>query len=290
MTHPFYLVNVFALPDEPLTTGNPLAVFPHADTLSDDTMQAIARQFNLSETVFIKSSTTTLADLRIFTPSYELPLAGHPTLGAAWVLSYLGRAKDATFCLNTPAKPVGLDVQDNHAALTLTGYAQHPSTASLDTLCAITHLKKHAIKETAYWVDSGAKQLLLELTEKSALDHAQIDAQALATLCKTDTLCEKDTHEKSHTCLHLWYDDGVTIYARHFWLNHEGVLLEDSGTGSAAANVGAYLHSTDRTSLSRIIHQGDHMGRKNRLSLAIKDDIISIGGKVVLIGQGELFV
>lgn len=200
------------------------------------------------------------------------------------MLSYLGHAKDATFCLNTPAKPVGLDVQDNHAALTLTGYAKHPSTASLDTLCAITRLKKHAIKETAYWVDSGAKQLLLELTEKSALDHAQIDAQALAALC------EKDTHEKSHTCLHLWYDDGVTIYARHFWLNHEGVLLEDSGTGSAAANVGAYLHSTDRTALSRIIHQGDHMGRKNRLSLAIKDDIISIGGKVVLIGQGELFV
>lgn len=286
MKHPFYLVNVFALPDEPLTTGNPLAVFPYAETLDDDTMQAIARQFNLSETVFIKPSDTALADLRIFTPSYELPLAGHPTLGAAWVLSHLGYTKDASFRLNTPAKPVSLDIRHHHAALSITGYRLTPSTASLDTLCAITHLKKSALKETAYWVDSGAKQLLLELTEKTALNHISIDAQALATLCKTET------HKKHHACLHLWYDDGMTIYARHFWLNHEGILLEDSGTGSAAANVGAYLHhkQASLTPILRQIHQGDAMGRKNRLSLNIKEATLKIGGEVALIGQGELLL
>lgn len=106
-TYPFYLVNVFA---ESHFGGNPLAVFAHADGLNDEQMQAIAKQFNLSETVFIfppsdQHGVSAVADLRIFTPNYELPLAGHPTLGSAFILRQLTDLPNH-FVLNTLAKPV----------------------------------------------------------------------------------------------------------------------------------------------------------------------------------------
>src|SRR5689334_10202270 len=73
--------------DSPLT-GNPLAVFTDARDLDESTMQALAREMNLSESVFVLPATTVDADvrIRIFTPSRELPFAGHPTLGSAFVL------------------------------------------------------------------------------------------------------------------------------------------------------------------------------------------------------------
>ena len=77
-THAFRIVNVFA--ESPLA-GNPLAVFEDARMLDDDTMQALALQFNLSETTFVLPSSTVSARVRIFTPSFEMPFAGHPTLG-----------------------------------------------------------------------------------------------------------------------------------------------------------------------------------------------------------------
>ena len=86
-TYPYRIVNVFA---ESRFGGNPLAVFTDAAGLSDADMQLIARQFNLSETVFIHpGDDAALASLRIFTPSFELPFAGHPTIGSAAVLHAL---------------------------------------------------------------------------------------------------------------------------------------------------------------------------------------------------------
>src|SRR5690348_13787168 len=85
MRHAFRLVNVFAVPGDRLS-GNPLCVFPDARGLSDAQMQALARQMNLSETTFVLPSTRATAHVRIFTPSYEMPFAGHPTLGTAHVV------------------------------------------------------------------------------------------------------------------------------------------------------------------------------------------------------------
>src|ERR1700747_28767 len=82
----FRIVNVFA--EAPLA-GNPLAVFEDGGDLDDATMQALALQFNLSETTFILPSTKATAHVRIFTPSFEMPFAGHPTLGTAHVVRSL---------------------------------------------------------------------------------------------------------------------------------------------------------------------------------------------------------
>ena len=85
----FRIVNVFTQ-DRGVLTGNPLCVFESAASLDTATMQAPARQFNLSETTFMLPYTRAAAQVRIFTPSYEMPFAGHPTLGTAHVCRSLG--------------------------------------------------------------------------------------------------------------------------------------------------------------------------------------------------------
>src|SRR5436189_3963266 len=89
----YRIVNVFAR--EGRFTGNPLAVFEDGQGLDGETMQALARQFNLSETTFILPSSKATAQVRIFTPSYEMPFAGHPTLGTAHVVRGLMSGGDA---------------------------------------------------------------------------------------------------------------------------------------------------------------------------------------------------
>src|ERR1700742_1748306 len=92
-SHPFRIVNVFTQNQGPFT-GNPLCVFETSAGLSSEQMQALARQFNLSETTFILPSATAAARVRIFTPGYEMPFAGHPPLGTAFVCRALGRGDD----------------------------------------------------------------------------------------------------------------------------------------------------------------------------------------------------
>src|SRR5437773_5042025 len=90
-THAFRIVNVFA---ETTFGGNPLAVFEDARGIDDTTMQALALQFNLSETTFILPSSRATAHVRIFTPAFEMPFAGHPTLGTAHVVRALTHSGD----------------------------------------------------------------------------------------------------------------------------------------------------------------------------------------------------
>src|SRR5881296_4360072 len=86
--HAYRLLNVFTLGRDRLS-GNPLCVFEDGRGLDSMTMQALARQFNLSETTFIFPSEKASAAVRIFTPNYEMPFAGHPTLGTAHVVRSL---------------------------------------------------------------------------------------------------------------------------------------------------------------------------------------------------------
>src|SRR5258708_35859620 len=92
-SYAYRILNVFAR--EGRLTGNPLCVFEDGSGLDDTTQQALARQFNLSETTFILPSERATARVRIFTPSYEMPFAGHPTLGTAHVVRDLKKCGDA---------------------------------------------------------------------------------------------------------------------------------------------------------------------------------------------------
>lgn len=275
--YPFVLVNVFA---ETHFGGNPLAVFPDAKGLSNDEMQQIAAQFNLSETVFVLPPETDhcAACLRIFTPSYELPLAGHPTLGAAWVLRY---QKDLPehFVLHTPTKPVDIHMTEGKIHLRLSGYTGQRSPASVDDLAAATGIAAEDLADAAYWMNSGSPQLLLQVRSLTALHNAQPDRTRLADVCG---------HDAPRTVIYLWHDDGTTIHSRLF-AEQKNSLMEDSGTGSAAANLGAYFALQQQHPLQRVIHQGDHLNRPNRLYLQVDPDgHIHVGGHVIEIGHGVL--
>src|SRR5680860_1908156 len=97
----YRLLNVFTDGDNPFT-GNPLCVFEDATGLSDQDMQDLARQLNLSETTFVMPGGRNVsANVRIFTPNYEMPFAGHPTLGTAYVcLLYTSDAADDLLCVD----------------------------------------------------------------------------------------------------------------------------------------------------------------------------------------------
>lgn len=108
MSHPLFIVDVFA---EEKYAGNQLAVVVHDGDLAGDVMQRIARETNYSETTFVQRPQRADGawDVRIFTPMAELPFAGHPTLGTAWVLRHLvdaGRPSSVVLQLAVGPTPV----------------------------------------------------------------------------------------------------------------------------------------------------------------------------------------
>ena len=121
MSRRFYTLDVFT---GQALSGNPLAVVLDADGLDDQRMKAIAREFNLSETVFVTGSAGNRASVRIFTPGRELPFAGHPTVGTAVLLGLLGDEQDVELVLEEKIGPVPCDVRRltpdcGHAIFTL---------------------------------------------------------------------------------------------------------------------------------------------------------------------------
>ena len=278
--YPFKLVNVFA---QSHFEGNPLAVFPQADGITDAEMQQIARQFNLSETVFAfspnsssDSQQSAVANLRIFTPDSELPLAGHPTLGCAYVLKQQQKLTNQ-FCLNTQAKPIGIYVEQNHIEMAITGFSIKPSLISQSQLADCLGVKQKDIVTTAYWLNSGSSQLLLELTNMQAIEQIKLNETQFIQFCH---------QEEQSAVIYLWYQQDKQIYARCFY-EENGRMLEDSGTGSAAANLGAYFISQGKFPAQYHIAQGLQMGRPNRLSLKVdSQQIIYVGGNVIEVGEG----
>src|SRR5271169_1365369 len=123
--HPFRIVNVFTQGAAPLS-GNALCVFENGEGLSDQHMQALARQFNLSETTFLLPSTRANARVRIFTPSYEMPFAGHPTLGSAYVCRALKLGGDS-LQLEMEAGLIAVEARQNRWTL----WAPNPSWREL---------------------------------------------------------------------------------------------------------------------------------------------------------------
>ena len=149
----YVLVNVFA-PSH--FAGNPLAVFPHADGLSDADMQAIAIQMNLAETVFAFKSKDAVAKLRIFTPDYELPFAGHPVIGAARVLDQLKRLP-AEFTVQTEAGITQLKRDKMRYTFTRNqGECGEVASSEVPALLAALGLDDLSVFSASCWVNTGS--------------------------------------------------------------------------------------------------------------------------------------
>ena len=278
MTHyAFRIVNVFA--EAPLA-GNPLAVFEDGHGLDDATMQALAVQFNLSETTFVLPSRVATAQVRIFTPSFEMPFAGHPTLGTAHVVRAIENAGDRlTLEMRAGIIPVAADGD----TWTLTANApRHRSPAAtrlqLASMLGLSVADLDASAE-ALWVDTGSEQLLVPLASFAAVRRAQPSAAQL----------QAHGNNGQRAMAYVFAREGARVLARFFFPKH-GAVVEDPGTGSACANLGGWLLATDAPLPQRLsIDQGEAVGRPCRLGLAVESDrSIHVSGRVIEIGRGTV--
>ena len=281
----FRIVNVFTV-DGGRLTGNPLAVFEDGNGLSDDEMLGIARQLNLSETTFVLAKTAegATARVRIFTPTLEMPFAGHPTLGTAQVVRELANAGDS-IVLEMKAGLVHVEAREHRWTLrTARPPEAKPPSASIEALAAMIGLPPEAISAAPLWVDTGAEQLVVPV--RSVADV--LAARPIAALLETSGYGEKSREGMAY----LWaIADTDTVVARFFFVSNGGVI-EDPATGSACANLGGYLVATrHRLPVHWTVRQGDAVGRPSRLLLTVDaDGQVFVGGEVIELGRGTLWV
>ena len=276
-SYAFRILNVFARDGR--LTGNPLCVFEDARGLDDATLQALARQFNLSETTFILPSSKATARVRIFTPAYEMPFAGHPTLGTAHVVRALKGGDRVTLEMKAGVIPV------EAAGDVWTLGANRPRwrevTESRADLAAILGLAAGDLVERPLWVNAGNEQLVVPVASAEAVRRASPRAEALARLG-----CE-DRQPKAYVFADAG-DAAGTVECRFFFPS--GVaLLEDPATGSACANLGGWFCALrPGARIERVVSQGEAVSRPSTLRLAVRDGAIFVGGRVIELGRGTV--
>lgn len=274
----YRIVNVFALPGEPFS-GNPLCVFEAASGLDERTMQALGRQLNLSETTFILPSDRADARVRIFTPTFEMPFAGHPTLGTAFVL----RALTAKAQLQLEMLAGVIDVQEQGDRWSLRANA--PSTRAVDAsraqLAQMLGLSAADVGEQALWVNTGSEQLIVPLSSAAALERCRPVGSLLQQYGRL--------HEGRYL-VYMFARTGADDVRARFFFDKDGQVIEDPATGSACANLGGYLWQRERKPVEALrISQGEHVGRPSQLHLRVDPDGRShVSGLVFELGRGTM--
>ena len=274
----FRIVNVFSRSGK--LTGNPLCVFEDGRGLDEATMQALARQFNLSETTFILPSEKATARVRIFTPAYEMPFAGHPTLGTAHVVRALKATGDAVK-LEMKAGIIPVAAQANRWTLVAKTPRVRESGESRATLAAALGLAQDDIGERPLWLNAGTEQLMVPVTSAEALARARPSPEKFLRL----------ESEDSPAKAYVFADEGEAkgaVVAR-FFFPAGAAILEDPATGSACANLGGWFASLrPGEDIERVVSQGESLGRPSTLHLAVKSGAIFVGGEVIDLGRGVI--
>ncbi|HEY5863041.1 MAG TPA: PhzF family phenazine biosynthesis protein [Casimicrobiaceae bacterium] len=275
-TYAYRIVNVFA--ESPLA-GNPLAVFEDGRGLDSATMQALALQFNLSETTFILPSTRASAQVRIFTPTFEMPFAGHPTLGTAHVVRALTRSGDSV-TLEMKAGVIPVDADGDVWTLKANAPKHRAPVASRAELAAMLSLAEGDLAPAPpLWIDTGSEQLVIAL--------ASVDAVKRATPRADLMLAHGSNGQRAMA--YVFAREGDHVTCRFFFPKH-GAVIEDPGTGSACANLGGWLLATGAALPQRLtLDQGAAVGRPCRLGLAVgADRTIRVSGRVIELGRGRI--
>ena len=291
-SHAFVTVDVFT---DRRFGGNPLAVFPDARGLSDGDMQALAREFNLSETTFVlpPEDPAHTAKVRIFTPAHELGFAGHPNVGTGFVLAQQGRGRDGVLLFEEAAGLVEVRIERGGDGEIIGATIAAPQTlrvgATLDagSAASCVGLEPADIVLAAHapvMASVGLPFLLVEVSEP-ALSRAAPDAAAFGRVVR-----EAPTLDARLNILSYAHAPGG-IRARMF-APLEGVP-EDPATGSAAAALAALLLSHGAApGLSLDIVQGVEMGRPSLLRTSARRDAdgirASVGGGCVPMLRGEV--
>ena len=282
MRFPFRILNVFTIDGDRLS-GNPLCVFEDASALTDLQMQGLARQMNLSETTFILPGTIrqATARVRIFTPGFEMPFAGHPTLGTAFVVSERHPAS-TSIVLEMKAGNVPVTVDGNQLTLRV---PNPPITrkvaATRAELAAMLSLPAEAITEEPLWVSTGVEQLVIPLGSAA---HVRA-AKPVPALIESHGLSEA----RNEAMAYVWAAAGRDLVVRFFFTQH-GAVIEDPATGSACANLGGWMLATGKAlPVAATLAQGAAVGRPSRLHLRVEADrSIYVSGSVIELGRGTL--
>lgn len=277
----FRILNVFTDGDDPFS-GNPLCVVEDGSGLSDGDMQSLARQFNLSETTFVTPGDATVsAVVRVFTPNYEMPFAGHPTLGTAYVVRELFGGGDSIL-LRMPAGDIPVNVADNVWTLQANAPTFHQVEAPHADLAAMIGLTADCVVGQPLWVDTGTVQLMMPLRSAHDVRAAQADPRLLADFAR---------RPDGQSLVYLWAPVAPeTIEARLFFTQN-GAVIEDPATGSACANLGGWFLANGERGLRRRIHQGSAIQRPSVLDLSVGEDgTILVSGAVREIGRGTLTI
>lgn len=261
----FEILNVFTT--NAANSGNQLAVVYPDRELTKEQMQAIAFDFNFSETVFIFDH----YDLRIFTPKSELPFAGHPSIGAAWSVHQTTKFKN--FSLKVPLGILSIEANPSGARLT---YPGSPIVKNFEG--DLDHVLKHCSVESSQvhrdqvrLVNSGPEFLVMPLKSHSALK------KAVPPVTTKDPL----------KCYFVFQEDPTTYHVRMF----APVLSvsEDPATGSAACALAGFLRDAmNEASGKRRVFQGLEMGRPSEIGISWNKKEIFLEGLVSKWATGEI--
>jgi len=219
--------------------------------------------------------------VRIFTPSYEMPFAGHPTLGTAHVVRDLQGAGDE---LKLEMKAGVIPVSANGDRWTLEantprGRAVPHSRAELAEMLG---LAEGDIGEWPLWISAGREQLMVPLKSREAVRRARPKADVFTRLKSED----------GASMAYVFHDDGAAVEARFFFPS--GVaILEDPATGSACANLGGWFSVVrPKTDIARTVSQGEAVQRPSTLYLNVEWDAsnprVFVGGDVIELGRGAV--
>lgn len=292
-TFPFVQVDAFT--EQPLG-GNPCAVVFDADALDVATMQAIAREMNLSETAFVLRSEVADVRARYFTPAEEIPLAGHPTIATLFALAESGRialtGERTTVSLELQMGVIPVDVVAEGGRVRRVVMEQPAprflATLEPDAVLPIFGLGPGDRMEGApiQVVSTGTPQLMVPLRGHDALRRVEVERPALRAL----------RERAAFFSVHLFALGGATpegaTFARHFVPPPD--LFEDPFTGSATGGMGAYLwHHGLIPQPSFLAEQGHWMERPGQATVAVvgpPDAIrnVRVGGPAVTVLRGEL--
>ncbi len=297
---PYEIVDVFT---KTRFTGNGLAVVKNAENLSDRQMQAIAREFNLSETVFVlpTGNKAHSAKIRIFTPAHELPFAGHPTVGTAVLvaMNQLGEAstghEDAIVVLEEKIGPIriGVSFRPEHppfAEFDLPGMPvereQVPTDDELSLVLGLSTSEIGFENHRPSCFDAGMPFVFVPVRNLDVIGRAVADPSAMEKLLGSE-------RREIYLYCRETMKNGNSFHARMF-----APLLgvpEDPATGSAAAAFAGVVMKYDQPSggtKNYIIEQGFEMGRPSEIHLEIVVSgglkNVRIGGHVVAVASGKI--
>jgi PhzF family phenazine biosynthesis protein len=283
----YRLLNVFAIEGD-LFSGNPLCVFEDGRGLATETMQALARQFNLSETTFILPAANADARVRIFTPEYEMPFAGHPTLGTAAVVHSSGpgtRQGVASVVLEMQAGLIPVSLQCALWTLRANAPATRENDRDLSDLASALGLHVSDIRcapggPRPLWVNTGVEQLLVPLTSADGVRRVRPQAEHLKHLVSS----------MGKRQFLVFAPTGPNELLARFFFENGAVVLEDPATGSACANLGGwYLNTGVRGPRKVVVSQGEQLSRPSRLHLELDaEGRIFVGGRVLELGAGSI--